>query len=274
MQIFIKLLLRSKIYSNEIRNTRRYQCLQYLKTLRNFQNDGLYSVYLGETHISENLMTGDISYSVAKSKSPLEGLTLMHAGGVRGWVPWQYRVFYQSQELWTSPDTIGVKEEVFKGLCQVLRTSYGKCTVVIKPKDWVASSGLGHHNPTNEPSEIPAQKPEVIRNALLQSSSTIQMTNVSCCPKIARYYGHELLYLPPSYPHLSPLESAWSSLKWAIINNRKDFTVTSFPKIHDYQCIDLKALIENGIEGVTPHKWKTSFSRVKKWENRYLHSQP
>ncbi|XP_067903089.1 uncharacterized protein C21orf140-like [Heterodontus francisci] len=256
MQIFIKLLLRSKTSSIEINSPRRHQCLQYLKTLRNFQNDGLYTVYLGETHISENLITGDISYSIAKSKPPSEGLTLIHAGGVRGWVPWQYKVLFQSQELWTSPKTIGAKEEVFKELCQVLRKSYGKCTVVIRPKQW-----------------IPAQKPEVIQNAPSQSSSTIQMNNISCCPKIARSYGHELLYFPPGYPHLSPLESAWSSLKWTIINNRNDFTVTAFPKINDYKCIHLKALIENGIEGVTPFKWKTSFSRVKKWENRYLYSQ-
>ncbi|XP_072363806.1 uncharacterized protein C21orf140 homolog [Scyliorhinus torazame] len=271
MQIFIKLLLRSK-YSNEISNSRSHQCLQYLKTLRNFQNAGLYTVYLGETHLSENLITGDISHSVAKSKSPLEGLTLMHAGGVRGWVPWQYRAFFQSQELWTSPKAVGAKEEVFKELCQVLRKSYGKCAVVIKPKDWVSSSGFKQQNPADDPSEMPPQKPEDIQNALLQSSSTTQTSNMYCCPNVARYYSHELLYFPPSYPHLSPLESAWSSLKWTIINNRKDFTVTSFPKIHDYKCIYLKMLIENGIEGVTPHKWKTSFSRVKKWENRYLYS--
>ncbi|XP_067852839.1 uncharacterized protein C21orf140-like [Heptranchias perlo] len=243
------------MYSNEISSPGRHQCVQYLKTLRNFQNDGLYTVYLGETHISENLITGDISYGVVNLKSPSEGLTLIHAGGVRGWVPWQYRVFFQSQELWTSPKTIGANEEVFKELCQVLRKSYGNCTVVIRPKQWISP-----------------QKPK-IQIAPSQSSLTIQMTNISCCPKIARCYGHELLNFPPSYPHLSPLESAWSSLKWAIINNRKDFTVTTFPKINDYKCIHLKALIENGIEGVTPYKWKTSFSRVKKWENRYLYSQ-
>uniref|UniRef100_UPI00398EC67D uncharacterized protein C21orf140 homolog n=1 Tax=Pristiophorus japonicus TaxID=55135 RepID=UPI00398EC67D len=258
------------MYSNEISSPGRHQCLQYLKTLRKFQNDGLYTVYLGETHISENLITGDISYGVANPKSQSGGLTLIHAGGLRGWVPWQYRVFFQSQELWTSPKTTGANEEAFKELCQVLRKSYGKCTVVIRPKQWVTSPGLKHRNPTDDLSEIPPQEPEVIQNA---PSLTIQMTNISCCPKIARCYGHELFCFPPSYPHLSPLESAWSSLKWAIINNRKDFTVTAFPKINDYKCIHLKALIENGIEGVTPYKWKTSFSRVKKWENHYLYSQ-
>ncbi|XP_043561241.1 protein FAM243-like [Chiloscyllium plagiosum] len=271
MPNFTKLLLRSKMYSNELSSLRRHQCLQYLKTLRNFQNDGLYTVYLGETHVSENLITGDIFCSIVKSKSPSEGLTLIHAGGARGWVPWQYRVFFQSREQWTSPKTIGTKEEIFKELCQVLSKSYGKCTVVIKPKQSVISSGLKHY--TDDSSEILPQKTDVIQNVPLQTSSTIQIDNISCCPKIAQNYGHELLYFPPSYPHLSPLESAWSSLKWTVINNRKDYTATAFPNISDYQCIHLKALIENAIEGVTPYKWKAAFSRVKKWENRYIYSQ-
>ncbi|XP_051878278.1 uncharacterized protein C21orf140 homolog [Pristis pectinata] len=272
MRILTKLLLKSKIYSNEISSPGRHQCLQYLKTLRNFQNDGLYTVYLGETLISENLITGDVSDSIAKAKSSLDGLTLIHAGGVRGWVPWQYRAFFQSQELWTCPKATGGSDQTFEELCQVLRKSYGKCTVVIRSKYCVPAPGLQLQNSSDDPSASPPWKPEVIQNTPSQSPLAIQITKISC-PKIAKHYGHELLYLPPSYPHLSPLESAWSSLKWSIINNRKDFTVTALPKINDYKCIHLKSLIENAIEGVTPCKWKVSFNRVKKWENQYLYNQ-
>ncbi|XP_069752112.1 uncharacterized protein C21orf140 homolog [Narcine bancroftii] len=272
MKILTQLFLKSKMYSNEISSPGRHQCLEYLKTLRNFQNDGIYTVYLGETYISESLIVGEVSSNIGKVKLPPEGLTLIHAGGIRGWVPWRYRLFFQSQELWTSPKAGGANDQIFEELCQVLRKSYGKCTLVMRSKHWVPVAGLQFQNSSDDPSLIPPRKPNFILGSASRTPLPIQMTKISC-PKIARHYGHELLYLPPSYPHLSPLEAAWSSLKWAIINNRKIFTVTAFPKINDCRCIHLKALIENAIDGVTPCKWKSSFNRVKKWENRYLYSQ-
>ncbi|XP_072125863.1 uncharacterized protein C21orf140 homolog [Mobula birostris] len=272
MRILTKLLLKSKIYSNEISSSGGYQCLQYLKTLRNFQNDGLYTVYLGETLISENLITGDVSYSITKAKWPPGGLTLIHAGGIRGWVPWQHKVFFQSQELWTSPKTISGNGQIFEDLCQGLRESYGKCIVVLSSKHWAPAPGVQSQNSSDDPAVTPPWRPEVTLNTPSQSPLAIQMTKDSC-PKIARHYGHKLLYLPASYPHLSPLESAWASIKWSIISNRKDFTVTGLPKMKGYKCIHLKTLIESAIEGVTPYKWKASFNKVRRWENRYLYKQ-
>lgn len=272
MRILTKLFLHSKAYSNAISSSGKFQCLQYLKTLRNFQNDGFYTVYLGETHISENLITGDVNSSVVKTKSPLEELTLIHAGGVRGWVPWQYRVFFQSQQLWMSPKPVDANERIFEEFCQVLRKTYGKCTVVMRSKYWVPATKPQVQSSSEDQSVTPPWNTEAKLDTPSQSPDNPQMTKVFC-PRIARHHGHEFLYLPPPYPHLSPLESAWSSVKWALINNRKHFTVTAFPKIDDYKRIHLKALIENAIEGVTPSKWETSFNRVKKWENRYLDNQ-
>ncbi|XP_078268134.1 uncharacterized protein C21orf140 homolog [Rhinoraja longicauda] len=272
MRILTKLFLHSKAYSSAISSPGKYQCLQYLKTLRNFENDGFYTVYLGETHISENLITGDVNSSVVKGKSPLEELTLIHAGGVRGWVPWQYRVFFQSQQLSMSPTPVDANERIFEEFCQVLSKTYGKCTVVMRSKHWVPAIRSQLQSSSEDQSVIPLRKAEAMHNIHLQSPD-IRMTKVFS-PRIARHHGHEFLYLPPPFPHLSPLESAWSSIKWSLINNRKHFTVVAFPKINDYKCIHLKALIENAIERVTPCQWKTSFNRVKKWENRYLYNQP
>ena len=98
----------------------------------------------------------------------------------------------------------------------------------------------------------------------------IYMSSIECCPEAARTNGHELLVVLLSYNYLYPMDVAWSSLKWFIINNKKDFALRSVERTHSYRCVLFSDLIVKGIEKVTPNKWKVAINRVKRWENHYL----
>ncbi|KAJ8282097.1 hypothetical protein COCON_G00046160 [Conger conger] len=53
-----------------------------------------------------------------------------------------------------------------------------------------------------------------------QPSSPLKLLSMVCCPNVAQDYGHELLHLPARCAYLSPLASAWWTVKWFISNNR------------------------------------------------------
>ncbi|OXB72538.1 UNVERIFIED_CONTAM: hypothetical protein H355_003896 [Colinus virginianus] len=206
---------------------------------------------MGETDIPESLITGEKIAEDASLRWPV--WTLVHAGCSQGWVPWKYKLLLRS-ELPAQK-----QNGVFQELCDSLMMSYGKCVIVTRDKRQL--TGVGAKN---------SKKQEM---GLLPSvSPVIYMSSIKCCPETARANGHELLVVPPSYNYLYPMDVAWSSLKWFIINNRKDFALRSVENTHAYRCILLNDLIIKGIEKMTPKKWKIAINKVKKWEDYYLDS--
>ncbi|XP_007892512.1 protein FAM243-like [Callorhinchus milii] len=269
MRIFIN-LLRAKVCVSDVISPGRRQCLQYIRTLRALQSEGLYTVYLGETPLPESLLIGDVSPQPASSRGPAEqGLMLVHAGGMRGWVPWNYRVFFGCQELWPVPETVGnAGERLFPEFCHALRSSYGRCAVVVRTNQRLPSLGTKRNHLATASLELPQHPPGDGQGCPPQPTPTI-----TYCPQIANSYGHQLLWLPSHHPHLSPLEAAWATLKWTIINNRKQFTISAVPTVTGYRCINVKALMEAAVEAVSHSKWRLSISRVKRWENHYLQQE-
>lgn len=249
MQRFTNPLLRHVISRGCFDAASKKQCLQYLRALRALQLNGFNTVFLGETDISESLITGEKIDEEASLRWPV--WTLVHAGSSQGWVPWRYKVLLR--------DELPVHQQngVFQELCDSLTTSYGKCVIVTRDKRQLT------HVEAKDGKE---QETE----ALPPVPPVIYMSGIKCCPEIARANGHELLVAPSSYSYLSPMDVAWSSLKWFIINNRKDFALKSVETTHSYRCILFSDMIIKGIEKMTPNKWKVAINRVKKWENYYL----
>ncbi|XP_048659211.1 uncharacterized protein C21orf140 homolog [Marmota marmota marmota] len=240
-------LLKSIISRGQFDGVRRKQCLQYLKGLRALQHDGFQTVYFGETDIPESLVTGEELGNGYFVQTPT--WCIVHAGGSQGWVPWKYRTFLRD-ELCTKQE-----DHLFFEFCDVVKKNYGKCAIVVK--------GRRQQDET---------RPQEHREAEVQANlpTVINLTSIVCCPEVAKSYGHKLLCLPSHCNYLNPLDSAWCSLKWFIINNRREFCLQSIDSVYSYQYILLCDLISKGIERINLSKWKTLTNKVRRWENYYL----
>ncbi|XP_054247325.1 uncharacterized protein C21orf140 homolog [Indicator indicator] len=225
------------------------QCLHYLKVLRSLQHSGFNTVFLGETDIPESLITGEKTAEETSLRWPV--WTLVHAASHQGWVPWRHKLLLRV-DLSTH-----LQNAIFQELCESLTMSYGKCVIVTRDK--------------MQPMHVGAEEgKEPQLGTLPPATPAICMSSVESCREAARANGHELLVVPSSYNYLYPMAVAWSSLKWFIINNRKDFALRSIGNNSSYRCILFGDLIVKGIEKMTPNKWKVVINRVKKWENYYL----
>lgn len=251
MPHFTNPLLRNIITRNPFDNIKRKQCLQYLKTLRKLQYDGFKTVYFGETNIPESLVTGEDFSNRYFMQTPT--WCIVHAGGIQGWVPWKYRMFLR--------DELCIKQEdgLFFEFCDAVKKAYGKCAIVVKERRLQEEM---------RPKEDRESKVQV------QTPSVLNLTSVVCCPQVAKSCGHELLSLPSLYNHLNPLDIAWSSLKWFIINNRKEFCLQYIDSVYSYKYILFNDLISKGVERINPSKWKILVSQVRRWENYYLSKFP
>nr|XP_004654520.2 protein FAM243A [Jaculus jaculus] len=247
MRHFASPLLKNIIIGSQFNGTRRKQCVQYVNALRTLQYGGFKTVYFGETDISESLVTGEDFSNGYFMQTPT--WCVVHAGGSQGWVPWRYRIFLR--------DDLCVRQEdsLFFEFCNAIKKAYGKCVIVVKGRKQESEMQLKEAGETEAQSYVP-------RN--------VNLTSIVCSPEVAKSYGHELLSLPPPYNYLNPLDSAWSSMKWFIINNRKEFCLQSIDSFYAYQCILFSDLISKGIEKVNLSKWKTLMNKVRRWENYYL----
>uniref|UniRef100_A0A8C8S162 Uncharacterized protein n=1 Tax=Pelusios castaneus TaxID=367368 RepID=A0A8C8S162_9SAUR len=249
MYRFVNPLLKYIIHRGSFDAAARSQCLVYLKALRTFQFNGLTTIFLGETDISECLVTGE--KILQKDSLNWPTWTLVHAASSQGWVPWRYRLWLRDE---LSPLQ---QEDIFEEFCDFLNKFYGKCVIVVREKK------QPHMLQTKEPTTQ-----ETLTQPLVPS--LIYMSSTACCPQIAKANGHELLSVPFPYNYLHPMDVAWSSLKWFIINNRKEFCLRSSERTYSYRCILFSDLVEKGLERMTPSKWKMVTNKVRRWENYYL----
>ena len=65
--------------------------------------------------------------------------------------------------------------------------------------------------------------------------------------QIARKYGHDILFTPPYWPQLQPIETAWGMVKNYVANNRTG---------DDYSVAKTLPLVRAGFKSVTPEQWQ------------------
>lgn len=247
MARFTNCLLKNIFTRSQFDSAKRRQCLQYLNALRSLQHNGYKTVYFGETEIPETLVTGEDFSDSYYIHTP--SWCILHAGGSQGWVPWKYRMFLRNDLC------IKKEDSLFLEFCDVVKRAYGKCAIVVKGR-----RQQDEMKPkTDKEGEAKAYVP-----------TSINLTSIACSPGVAKSYGHELISLPPYYNYLNPLDSAWSSMKWFIINNRKEFCLQSVDNVYTYRYILFSDLISKGIEKVNLTKWKAITNKVRRWENYYL----
>lgn len=229
------------------KNNHGPQCTDFIKEIRKHQSNGYYRVYLGETEIPEYLMTGEITSASLNDEPRKHTWSLIHAGGVRGWVPWNYKLLFH-----LNTGILDASEGMFQELCSTLTECYGRCAIVVDPQSW--------RRPRRYPSSLCHQTP----------TSPVDLLPMRCCPKEAQEHGHELLQLPFQCAHLNPLNSAWSTMKWFAVNNRGKYSEAIYDKDTVQKYIFCSELIEGSLRKMTKRKWEEAMSRVWKNENYYL----
>jgi hypothetical protein len=73
--------------------------------------------------------------------------------------------------------------------------------------------------------------------------------------EIARRFGHDILFLPPYYSDLNPIENIWGIVKGYVAQNRKDFAMS-----------EVERLTKEGIQHVTSEMWQRAVERVERIE--------
>lgn len=231
------------------KNNNGPQCTDFIREIRKLQSNGCYTVYIGETEIPEYLITGDITSASGNDQPREHTWSIIHAGGVKGWVPWNYKILFHLNSSSLDPS-----EDIFQEFCSTLTDHYGKCAIVIDPQSW--------RTPRRYPSSSSCHQPP---------SSPVNLLPMRCCPKVAQEHGHELLQLPFQCAHLNPLNSAWSTMKWFAVNNRGTYSEAIHDKDTVHKFIFCPELIEGSLKKMTKRKWEEAMSRVWKNENYYLH---
>ncbi|KAI5105266.1 hypothetical protein C0J45_4938 [Silurus meridionalis] len=204
----------------------------YISEVQKLQSSSFYPVYVGKTEINERLLTGDISCTVNPKKEtqkPQPLWSIIHAGGARGWVPWNYKL-----HAYLSNFKVRADETIFPELCSTLKDHYGKCAIIVNPK---VSEDTQNGKTENS----------------LYPTSPVKFLPMICCPKVAESYGHKMLR---TFNYYSPINIAWSNLKWFIKINREKFTEEILCGQIRHKMIDFDELLEAALNNMTPDKWK------------------
>ncbi|XP_066505718.1 uncharacterized protein C21orf140 homolog [Hoplias malabaricus] len=223
------------------------QCTAYIQQLQKFESNGFYKVYAGETQIPESLITGEIASEWAGLRSPCSW-SIIHAGGSRGWVPWNYKLKFCSDGTPQKPNPF-----IFQELCSTMRTTYGKCVIITSPQTWQGMEELNYERPLYH---FPL--------------SSVNHLHMKCSPLIAQAYGHELLQLPYKYGHLNLLNSAWWTVNWFILNHREEYLHTYYYKNNLHKFIIVPELINGALNEMTLRKWEKASAKVLKEEQAHL----
>ncbi|XP_046704840.1 uncharacterized protein C21orf140 homolog [Silurus meridionalis] len=213
----------------------------YISEVHKLQSKGFYPVYVGKAEINEGLLTGNMSYTINPQSATQKYqsiLSIIHAGGARGWVPWKYKLHAHLSNFTVRPD-----KTIFPELCAKLKDHYGNCAVIVNPED---SEEFKFDDSGNS----------------LYPSSSVEFLPMICCPKVAESYGHKMLKTPPDYyAHLNPLNIAWSRVKWHMHNNRKKYTGELYYEGILHKVMDFEEIVKAALSMMTQDEWKDTVTR-------------
>ncbi|XP_046704841.1 uncharacterized protein C21orf140 homolog [Silurus meridionalis] len=213
----------------------------YISEVHKLQSKGFYPVYVGKTEINVGHLTGNMLNTI-NPQSPTQKYqsiwSIIHAGGARGWVPWNYKLHAYLSNLTVRPD-----ETIFPELCAKLTDHYGNCAVIVNPED---SEEIKYDNNGNS----------------LYPSSPVEFLPMICCPKVAESYGHKMLQTPSDYyAHLNPLNIAWSHVKLYILNNIRKYTGELYYEEIQHKVMDFEEIVKAALSMMTQDEWKDTVTR-------------
>ena len=84
------------------------------------------------------------------------------------------------------------------------------------------------------------------------------MYNTYVIDELAKSANKTVLRLPPYHCELNPIELAWASVKNYVRMNNRTFKIN-----------DVKKLLEEGVERVTPDMWKNLLGHIIKVEEKF-----
>lgn len=205
----------------------RSLCTTYIREVKKLQSHGFYPVYVGKTEISECLVTGDISPLNASLRNH-STLSIIHAGGALGWVPWNYKLYFSLSDRMLKPD-----EEIFQELCAELNDHYRNCAIIVTPHIL---------------REMQNQK----SGNSVYPTAPVELLPMICCPKVAQSYGHKMLQIPMHDAHRSPLNKAWSTVKCFMNNQIGNYTEVSYYRGTIHQLIHMRELVDGALNQIKP----------------------
>lgn len=255
----------------------------YLETIKHYRQLGRQIYYLDETWVNAGETTSK-SWADTTVKSTkdafLRGLTtgkkepsgkgkrliVVHIGSSDGFVPGGLFCFESKKNTQDYHDEMN-GDNFYKWFNKILPLLNENAVIVM--------DNAPYHSVKKDPCPVISWKKSDIINWLENKGEVVDHTKVKSQllervqvlkPQYEQYVIDELakaanktvVRLPPYHCELNPIELAWSSVKnYVRMNNTT------------YKFQDVRRLLEEGVERVTPDMWKNFISHVTKEEDKF-----
>ena len=260
---------------------------RYIRTIKQHRSEGKNIVYLDETWVNAGHTTpftwlpqlklvgiGGDSEIVRNLPQipPGKGkrLIILHAGSENGFVPDMDLVFEgkKSGDYHQEMNTT-VFLEWFERLCRALP---GPSCIVL--------DNASYHNARTDSTTSPTSATRKDDMLSWLRNRNIEFENIMTKPELyeiikrnkppiiyktdelAWQWGHTVLRTPVRQCELNPIELVWAQVKHFVAKGNTT-----------YRMSDVKKLVEDGLESITPEKWKKCCDHVIELENYYTKSE-
>ncbi|XP_068250360.1 uncharacterized protein [Palaemon carinicauda] len=242
---------------------------KFLREMKALKTSGYKSfVYLDETWINQNHTVGkcwiDINSENATGIKPPTGkgsrLIVLHAGTERGFVPNCELVFQSKND---GDYHKQMNHTVFKEwfISQLIPN--------IPPSSIIVMDNASYHSFQIDKPPTTSDRKAVIKDWLIEKGETpgddllkddllaMVKQHTSRWPRkyeiniIASKHGHKVVRLPPYHCQYNPIELIWSQVKQYVA------------KKNNFKMSDLKSLISEALQQVTPENWKNAVNRAE-----------
>lgn len=255
----------------------------YLETIKNYRQLGRQIYYLDETWVNAGETTSKswVDTTVKSTRDAfLRGLTtgqkepsgkgkrliVVHIGSSDGFVPGGLFCFESKKNTQDYHDEMN-GDNFYEWFNKILPLLNENAVIVM--------DNASYHSVKKDPCPVISWKKSDIINWLENKGEVVDHTKVKSQlleraqvlkPQYEQYVIDELakaanktvVRLPPYHCELNPIELAWSSVKnYVRMNNTT------------YKLQDVRKLLEEGVERVTPDMWKNFITHVTKEEDKF-----
>lgn len=255
---------------------------KYLRKIRSFRRENRSIYYLDETWCNASQCLNNVwqdktiqstrdafmkglSTGVKNPSGAGERLIILHAGSINGFVNGVGRVF-------KSKKTIDYHEEM-NG--DYFEKWFKEFLPKLNPNSVIVLDNAPYHSVKEEKlptkswtkSDIQAWlnakcidwQPDMLKSELMEIVNNQRSRfNSYRIDKLAAEAGHTVLRLPPYHCELNPIELIWSQMKGYVARRNTTWKLS-----------DVKILLEEAINTITPKSWSDCIDYVKKIEEKF-----